>query len=123
MSETQLDSAATDARQPDAETGEADEVSDYSEEADGFDAVGLSDDPAAPAEDDPAAPAEDELAAPAEDDSAAPAEDELAAPAEEPAEDDTDPPRTACSKSSCGNCACCPVTGMWCTPTPVTRTG
>ncbi len=90
MSETQLDSAATDARQPDAETGEADEVSDNSEEADGLDATGLSDDPAAPAEDDPAAPAEDELAAPAEDDSAAPAEDELAAPAEEPAEDDAE---------------------------------
>jgi hypothetical protein len=33
VSETHLDSAATDARQPDAETGEADEVSDYSEEA------------------------------------------------------------------------------------------
>ena len=32
VSETQLDSAATDARQPDAETGEADEVSDYSED-------------------------------------------------------------------------------------------
>jgi transcription termination/antitermination protein NusG len=43
VSETQLDSAATDARQPDAETGEADEVSDYSEEADGSDAVGASD--------------------------------------------------------------------------------
>jgi len=102
VSETQLDSAATDARQPDAETGEADEVSDNSEEADGLDATGLSDDPAAPAEDDLAAPAEDELAAPAEDDSAAPAEDELAAPAEDdpaapaedelaaPAEDDTE---------------------------------
>jgi transcription termination/antitermination protein NusG len=52
VSETQLDSAATDARQPDAETGEADEVSDYSEEADGSDAVGASD--------------EDEVAEPAE---------------------------------------------------------
>jgi transcription termination/antitermination protein NusG len=51
VSETQLDSAATDARQPDAETGEADEVSDYSEEADGSDAAGASDEVAEPAED------------------------------------------------------------------------
>ncbi len=35
MSETQLDSAATGATEPDAETGEADDVSEYSEEADG----------------------------------------------------------------------------------------
>ena len=71
MSETQLNSAATDARQPDAETGEADEVSDYSEEADGLDPAGPSDDLA----DDLAAadlapdPAPD-LAAPAEDSAA-----------------------------------------------------
>jgi transcription termination/antitermination protein NusG len=51
VSETQLDSAATDTVQPDAETGEADEVSDYSEEADGSDPAGLPDDVAAPAED------------------------------------------------------------------------
>ena len=51
VSETHLDSAATDARQPDAETGEADEVSDYSEEADGSDAAGASDEVAEPAED------------------------------------------------------------------------
>jgi transcription termination/antitermination protein NusG len=51
VSETQLDSAATDTGQPDAETGEADEVSDYSEEADGSDPVGLTDDVAATAED------------------------------------------------------------------------
>ena len=38
MSETQLDSVATGATEPDAETGEADDVSDYSEEADGLDA-------------------------------------------------------------------------------------
>src|ERR1700677_1837907 len=39
VSETQLDSAATGAPEPDAETGEADDVSDYSEEeADGLDA-------------------------------------------------------------------------------------
>ncbi|HJY69126.1 MAG TPA: transcription termination/antitermination protein NusG [Streptosporangiaceae bacterium] len=36
---------------PDAETGKADEVSDYSEEADGFDPAGPSDDVAEPAED------------------------------------------------------------------------
>ena len=52
MSETQLDSAAIGRRQPDAETGEADEVSDYSEEADEFDAAGPSDEVAAPAEGD-----------------------------------------------------------------------
>ena len=52
MSETQLDSAAIGRRQPDAETGEADEVSDYSEEADGFDAAGPLEDVAAPAEGD-----------------------------------------------------------------------
>ena len=51
MSETQLDSAATGANQPDAETGEADEVSDFSEEADGSDAADPSEDVAAPAED------------------------------------------------------------------------
>jgi transcription termination/antitermination protein NusG len=51
VSETQLDSAATDTVQPDAETGEADEVSDYSEEAGGSDPAGLPDDVAAPAED------------------------------------------------------------------------
>ena len=50
VSETQLDSAA-DARQPDAETGEADEVSDYSEEADGSDTAAASDEVAEPAED------------------------------------------------------------------------
>jgi transcription termination/antitermination protein NusG len=50
VSETQLDSAATDMTQPDAETGEADEVSDYSEEADGSDAVDPSDEVAAPAD-------------------------------------------------------------------------
>ena len=48
MSEIQLDSAATGTRRPDAESGEADEVSDYSEEADGLDPAGSSDDLAAP---------------------------------------------------------------------------
>jgi len=37
VSETQLDSAATGATGPDAETGKADDVTDYSEEADGLD--------------------------------------------------------------------------------------
>ena len=40
VSETQLDSVATGATKPDAETGEADEVSDYSEEAGGLDPAG-----------------------------------------------------------------------------------
>jgi transcriptional antiterminator NusG len=43
VSETQVDSAAAGAREPDAETGEADEVSDHSEETDGFDAAGQAD--------------------------------------------------------------------------------
>jgi transcription termination/antitermination protein NusG len=53
VSETQLDSAASDTTQPDAETGKADEVSDYSEEADGVEPAGPSDDVdvAEPAED------------------------------------------------------------------------
>jgi transcriptional antiterminator NusG len=51
VSDIQLDSAAMDSRQPDAESGEADEVSDYSEEADGLDTAGPSDDLAMPAED------------------------------------------------------------------------
>jgi transcription termination/antitermination protein NusG len=37
VSETQLDSAATGATEPDADTGEADDVTEYSEEADGLD--------------------------------------------------------------------------------------
>jgi len=52
VSEIQLDSAAVGRRRPEAEAGEADEVSDYSEEADGFDAAGPSDHVAAPAEGD-----------------------------------------------------------------------
>ena len=58
MSETQLDSVVTGATEPDAETGEADDVSDYSEE------------PAEP--EDVAAPADDAL-----DESAADAKDAL----------------------------------------------
>jgi len=44
---------------PDAETGKADEVSDYTEAADGFDPAGPSDDVAEPAEDDADAPQDD----------------------------------------------------------------
>jgi transcription termination/antitermination protein NusG len=50
VSETQLDSAAMGAREPNAEIGEADEVSDHSEEADGPDAVGQADDATEPAD-------------------------------------------------------------------------
>ena len=56
VSEIQLDSAAVGTGDPDAETGKADEVSDYSEEADGFDPAGPSDDVAEPAEDGTDAP-------------------------------------------------------------------
>ena len=51
MSETQLDAAASGTTAPDAETGEADEVSEYSEEADGLDAAGPADDAAISADD------------------------------------------------------------------------
>jgi transcription termination/antitermination protein NusG len=50
VSKTQLDSAAMGAREPNAEIGEADEVSDHSEEADGPDAVGQADDATEPAD-------------------------------------------------------------------------
>jgi transcriptional antiterminator NusG len=56
VSEIQLDSAAVGPGDPDAETGKADEVSDYSEEADGFEPAGPSDDVAEPAEDGADAP-------------------------------------------------------------------
>jgi len=46
VSETQLDAVATDATEPDAETGEADDVSDYSEQAGGLDPVGEAEDAA-----------------------------------------------------------------------------
>jgi transcription termination/antitermination protein NusG len=71
VSETQLDSVSTGATEPDAETGEADDVSDYSEEADGLDAESdaevSSSAEAVPAEEVPAeeVPA-DEVAAPAD---------------------------------------------------------
>ncbi len=50
MSETQLGSAVTGATGPDAETGEADDVSDYSEEANGLEPAGAADDVAAAAD-------------------------------------------------------------------------
>jgi len=81
VSETQLDAVALGTTGPDAETGEADEVSEYSEEADGLDAAGPADDAPIPA-DAELAEAEPELAdaEPAEDDSAEvePADAELA---------------------------------------------
>jgi transcriptional antiterminator NusG len=91
VSETQLDSAATGATEPDAETGEADDVTEYSEEADGFDSAdevpdvaSLADEAAAPA-DEAASPA-DEAASPA-DEAASPA-DEAASPADAAADED-----------------------------------
>ena len=50
VSETQLDSAATGATEPDVETGEADDVTDFSEEADGFDPSDKAPDVASPAD-------------------------------------------------------------------------
>ena len=58
MSETQLDSAVTGATGPDAEPGEADEVSEYSEEAGGLDADGGPDDAAGPADEETDKPAD-----------------------------------------------------------------
>ncbi len=65
MSETQLDSAATGATEPDADPGEADDVSDYSDEADGLDPAGEADEAAVPAGDaldEPADGAQEETA-------------------------------------------------------------
>jgi transcription termination/antitermination protein NusG len=50
VSETELDSVATGATEPDAETGEADDVSDYSEEAAGPDPAGEAEDVASSAD-------------------------------------------------------------------------
>jgi len=86
VSETQLDSAAAGAAGPDAEPGEADQVSDYSEEAEGLDAAGRSDDAAGHAED-AAGPAED-AAGPAQD--AAGAAEDAAGPAEEETDESAD---------------------------------
>ena len=65
MSETELDSVATGATEPDAETGEADDVSDYSEEPAGLDPAGEAEDVASPADgalDESAADAQEEPA-------------------------------------------------------------
>ena len=90
MSETQLDSAATDTGQPDAETGEADEVSDYSEEADGSEPADLTDDVAATADDgtDELEDSADELEDAAEPEDSA---DELEDAADELEESEPDP--------------------------------
>ena len=62
MSETQFDSVATDAAGPDAETGEADDVSDYSEQAGGLDPAGEAEDAAASADGvEPAADGQEEV--------------------------------------------------------------
>jgi transcription termination/antitermination protein NusG len=87
VSETELDSVATDMSQPDAETGEADEVSDYSEEADGLEPAGPSDDVAASAEDEADSADEvdvvDEVDASADDADGADSADEVDASADD----------------------------------------
>ena len=85
VSETQLDSVATGATEPEAETGEADEVSDYSEEAEGLDPAGEAEDAAVAADsalDGPAADAPEGLA-----DDAKPADDAEPADGAEQADD------------------------------------
>ena len=90
MSETELDSVVTGATEPDAETGEADDVSDYSEEPGELDPAGEAEDVASSAngalDESPASLDEspaplDEAAAPL-DEAAAPL-DEAAAPLDE----------------------------------------
>ena len=81
MSETQLDSAATGATEPDAETGEADDVTDYSEEANGSDPSDEAPAAASPAAEAPSAADAD--AAPADE---AGASADAAADAAEPAD-------------------------------------
>jgi transcriptional antiterminator NusG len=84
VSETQLDSVATGATEPDAETGKADEVSDYSEEADGLDAQAEAE--TSSSADEVVSPADeaDEVAAPADE------ADEVAAPADDAGEESAD---------------------------------
>jgi transcriptional antiterminator NusG len=91
VSETQLDSVVPGATESDAETGEADDVSEYSEEAGGLDPAGEAED--APSADgtaddgesaDDAGSVTDEAEAPA-DEAEAPS-DEAEAPADEEAE-------------------------------------
>jgi transcriptional antiterminator NusG len=78
VSGTQAGSAALTTRQPDADTGEADEVSDYSEEVDGSGAADRADD-AAPGGADVVAESEDSVAAAADGADALAADDSLAA--------------------------------------------
>ena len=86
MSETELDSVATGATEPDAETGEADDVSDYSEESGELEPAGEAEDVASSADGalDESAESLDESAEPVDDAESA----ESAADAqEEPADD------------------------------------
>jgi len=92
VSETQLDSAATGATEPDAETGEADDVTDYSEEADGFDPSDEAPDVASPAAE--ASSAADADEAPGDEASV----DEAAVPAD--ASTDEDEPADATPEES-----------------------
>ena len=96
MSETELDSVATGATEPDAETGEADDVSDYSEEPGELDPAGEAEDVASSADgalDEPAADAQEEPADGALDEPAADAQEEPADGAlDEPAADAQEEP-------------------------------
>jgi transcriptional antiterminator NusG len=82
VSETQLDSVVPGATGTDAETGEADDVSEYSEEAGGFDPAGEAED----------APSADGAASPEDADGAGSLADEPAEPDEdEKPDEDADP--------------------------------
>jgi transcriptional antiterminator NusG len=82
VSETQLDSVVPGATGTDAETGEADDVSEYSEEAGGFDPAGEAED----------APSADGAASPEDADGAGSLADEPAEPDEdEKPDEDVDP--------------------------------
>jgi transcription termination/antitermination protein NusG len=87
VSETQLDSAATGATEPDVETGEADDVSDHREEAGVPDPAAASDEAAEPADDAPdASDAADASDAPDASDAADASADDTEEAAEETAE-------------------------------------
>jgi transcription termination/antitermination protein NusG len=83
VSETQLDSVAPGATESDAETGEADDVSEYSEEAGGLDPAGEAED--APSADGTAADDDGEAA-----DDAGSVTDEAQAPADEAETDEAE---------------------------------
>jgi transcriptional antiterminator NusG len=85
VSETQLDSVAPGATESDAETGEADDVSEHSEEAGGLDPAGEAED--APSADGTAADDDGEAA-----DDAGSVTDEAQAPADEADTDEADTP-------------------------------